>query len=194
MAGRKAGPRRRRRIVYEVAVSADGFLARPDGDVGWLDRPMPKGFYGMEKFFKSVDTLVMGRKTWDVAQKLGGSPFPGMTTYVFSRKRRKITAPPATKLVRETPKAFAAKLRARPGKDIWLMGGGELFGAFLDAGEVDRISLHVIPVFIGEGIPLIGPRHRHVELRRTSHRIFPDGVVHLNYEVVRRGRRSARLG
>jgi dihydrofolate reductase len=186
--------RRKRRIIYSVAVSADGFLARPDGDVGWLDRPMPKGFYGMDKFFKSVDTLVMGRKTWDVGQRLGGSPFPGMATYVFSRKRRRITGPPATKLVRETPKAFAAKLRARPGKDIWLMGGGELFGAFLDAGEVDLISLHVIPVFIGKGIPVIGPRHRHVELKRTSHTFFPDGVVHLNYEVIRSGRRSARLG
>jgi len=185
--------RRRRRIVYEVAVSADGFLARPDGDVGWLDRPMPKDFYGMGKFIRSIDTIVMGRKTWEVGRKLGGNPFPGMTTYVFSRKRRRI-AEPATELVRETPKKFAARLRARPGKDIWLMGGGELFGEFLDAGEVDAISLHVIPVLIGEGIPVIWPRRRQVELRRTGHRVFPDGVVHLDYEVASVARRSARLG
>ena len=187
--------KKRRRIIYSVAVSADGFIARPDGDVGWLDRPQPKGFYGLAKFFKTVDTFVMGRKTWDVGQKLGGAPhYPGYKTYVFSRKRRKIDAPD-TEVVRESPKAFAARLRARPGKDIWLMGGGELFGAFLDAGEVDAISLHVIPVFIGEGVPLLGPRRRHVELKRTSHRVFPDGVVHLNYEVVpeARRRRSARL-
>jgi dihydrofolate reductase len=185
--------KRRRRIVYSVAVSADGFIARPDGDVGWLDRPMPKDFYGMAKFFGTIDTLVMGRKTWDVGQKLGGAPHhPGTTTYVFSRKRRRIDAPDV-EVVRESPKAFAARLRARSGKDIWLMGGGELFGAFLDAGEVDLISLHVIPVMIGKGIPLIGPRRRQIALKRTSHRVFPDGVVHLNYEVVRPRRRSARL-
>jgi dihydrofolate reductase len=173
---------RRRRIIYSVAVSADGFLARPNGDVGWLDRPHPKGFYGMAAFFRSIDTLVMGRKTWEVGKRLGQTHYPGVRTYVFSRRRRRISAP-ETELVNESPKSFAARLRARPGKDIWLMGGGELFGAFLDAGEVDVISLHVIPVFIGEGIPVIGPRHRHVELVRTGHRVFPDGVVHLSYAV-----------
>lgn len=174
---------RRRRIIYSVAVSADGFLARPDGDVGWLDRPSPKGFYGMAAFFRTIDTLVMGRKTWEIGEKLGGAPHhPGVRTYVFSRRKNRISAPD-TEVVHESPKAFAAKLRRRTGKDIWLMGGGELFGAFLDAGEVDAISLHVIPVFIGEGIPVIAPRHRHVELTRTGHRVFPDGVVHLNYAV-----------
>lgn len=180
----KRGSRKSRKIIYSVAVSADGFLARPDGDVGWLDRPTPKGFYGMADFFRSIDTLLMGRKTWDVGRKLGQTHYPGITNYVFSRRRRRIDAP-ATVLVNEDPKTFAARLRAKPGKDIWLMGGGELFGAFLDAGEVDEISLHVIPVLIGEGIPVIGPRHRQVELARIGHRVFPDGVVHLRYRVKR---------
>jgi dihydrofolate reductase len=173
-------PRRRRRIVYSVAVSADGFLARPDGDVGWLDRPRPKGFYGMGEFFRTIDTLVMGRKTWEIGRKLGAKSDPKTTTYVFSRRLRKAPEE-GTTFVSEDPKSFAARLRARPGKDIWLMGGGELFGHFLDAGEVDAITLHVIPILIGEGVPVIGAAHRDVPLVLIGHEAFPDGVVRMTY-------------
>jgi dihydrofolate reductase len=74
-------------------------------------------------------------------------------------------------------------LPAQQGKDIWMMGGGAIIASFLDEGEIDEFSIHVIPVLIGEGIPLIAPRHRSVPLKLLSSKAFSDGVVHLNYEV-----------
>jgi dihydrofolate reductase len=82
-------------------------------------------------------------------------------------------------------KAFARRLRATPGKNIWMMGGGELIASFLDAGEIDEFDIHVIPVFIGEGIPLVAPRHRDVPLRLRSMRKYPDGDIRVRYEVER---------
>jgi dihydrofolate reductase len=82
-------------------------------------------------------------------------------------------------------KKFAQRLRAAPGKHIWMMGGGELIASFLDAGEIDEFDIHVMPVFIGEGIPLVAPRHRDVPLRLRSSRKYSDGVVRLRYEIIR---------
>jgi dihydrofolate reductase len=87
--------------------------------------------------------------------------------------------------VSEPVKAFAQRLRGAPGKHIWMMGGGGLIASFLDAGEIDEFDIHVIPTFIGEGIPLIQPRHRDVPLLLRTARKYPDGVVGLRYEVVR---------
>ena len=87
-----------------------------------------------------------------------------LSNYVFSRKPPKRAAP-GVEFVSEPVKAFAQRLRATPGKHIWMMGGGELIASFLDAGEIDEFDIHVIPTFIGEGIPLVAPRHRDIALR-----------------------------
>ena len=171
-------------------MSADGFIARPDGSVDWLDRPRPKGNYGMNEFYRSIDTIILGRKTYDVAlefEKQGkvAAPFdPGKKHYIFSRTLTS-SARAGLEFVDEPVKEFAARLRNEPGKDIWNMGGAEIIGAFLDAGEVDEFSIAVIPTFIGEGIPLIAPRRRTVPLELLSANSFPDGVVLLNYKCVR---------
>ena len=107
-----------------------------------------------------------------------------LANYVFSRKPRK-PAPPGVTFVSGSVKPFAQSLRATPGKHIWMMGGGDLIASFLDAGEIDEFDIHVIPVFIGEGIPLVAPRHRDVRLRLRSSRKYPDGVIRLRYEIVR---------
>jgi dihydrofolate reductase len=75
-------------------------------------------------------------------------------------------------------------LRAQPGKDIWMMGGSEIIGAFLDEGEIDEFSIHVIPIFIGDGIPLMKPQHRSIPLKLLSTKKFADGVVHLHYRLL----------
>jgi len=80
-------------------------------------------------------------------------------------------------------KAFARRLRAKPGKQIWMMGGGGIIASFLDAGEIDEFDIHVMPVFIGKGIPLVAPRHRDIPLRLRSSQKYPDGVVRLRYQV-----------
>lgn len=179
----------KRKIIVYIATSAEGFIARPDGSVDWLDRPSPPDFYGMASFYKSIDTILLGRKTYEVAlgfQKAGieGSQFDAkIKNYVFSRKPLRRPAP-GVEPVSEPIAEFAKRLRATPGKDIWMMGGGGLIASFLDGGEIDEFIIHVIPTFIGEGIPLIAPRHRTVELELLSTKSWPDGVVRLHYAVL----------
>ncbi len=178
-----------RRIVVYIATSADGYIARPDGDVGWLDRPRPKDNYGMGAFYKSVDTVLMGRKTYDFALKFGQESYPGKKNYIFSRTSRKSRST-NVQFVSEEIGEFAARLRSSKGKDIWLVGGGELIAAFLDVGQIDEFIIHVIPVFIGEGIPLIQPRQRSIPLKLLSAKPYADGVVRLHYSVLRQTRRE----
>jgi dihydrofolate reductase len=177
--------KRKRKIIVYIAISADGFIARKDGSVDWLDRPSPRGNYGYFDFFKSIDTILWGRKTYDQALTMGGvDPF-GMKVknYVFTHHPPKS---PATNVefVKAPVGPFVKRLREKPGKDIWMMGGGGVIASFLDAGAIDEFSIHAIPVFIGEGIPLIAPARRTVNLKLLSTHRFPDGVVHLNYRVV----------
>jgi dihydrofolate reductase len=186
---------RPRKIIAYLATSADGFIARPDGGIEWLDRPRVEGNYGMASFSRSIDTVLLGRKTYEVALRLtGGRGFPTgprVKHYVFSHRPPK-KHPPDVEFVREPLARFAKRLRATPGKDVWMMGGAGLIGSFLDAGEIDEFIIHVVPTIIGEGIPLIAPRHRSVPLRLLSTRRFSDGVVRLHYAVG--GRRARRTG
>lgn len=180
-----------RKIIVYIATSADGYIARPNGDVEWLNRRPRTADYGMSAFYRSIDTILLGRKTydWGLAYfrkkgRKGGMFDTKVANYVFSRKPRK-RALPGVEFVSEPVKAFAQHLRATPGKHIWMMGGGELIASFLDAGEIDEFDIHVIPTLIGEGIPLVAPRHRDVQLRLRSTRKYPDGVVRLRYEVAK---------
>jgi dihydrofolate reductase len=188
----KSGKKERKIIAY-IAISADGYIARPNGDVGWLERPRPKGSYGMGDFFKTIDTILWGRKTYDKGIEMGmekgmkSAGFgPRIRNYVFSRQPQESTGS-AFEFVNEPVKSFARRLRAQQGKNIWMMGGGGIIASFLDEGEIDEFSIHVIPILIGEGIPLIAARHRSIPLKLLSTKTFLDGVVHLNYEVAIRG-------
>ena len=180
-----------RKIIVYVATSADGYIARPDGDIEWLNRRPRNVDYGMKAFYATIDTILLGRKTYDWGlayykkKRLKGSMFDTkVANYVFSRKPPKRAAP-GVEFVSEPVKAFARRLRSTPGKHIWMMGGGELIASFLDEGEIDEFDMHVIPVFIGEGIPLVARRHRDLPLRLLAAQKFPDGVVRLHYEVIR---------
>jgi dihydrofolate reductase len=174
-----------RKIIVHIATSADGYIARPDGDVSWLHSPRLKGQYGMAAFFKTIDTIVWGRKTYSKGIEMGmkESYAPRIKNYLFSRHPQKSLIK-GFEVVNEPIKAFTEKLRTQPGKNIWMMGGGEIIASFLDEGEIDEFSIHVIPVFIGEGILFIQPRQRSIPLTLISTKRFPDGVVHLNYRVI----------
>jgi dihydrofolate reductase len=180
-----------RKVIVYIATSADGYIARPDGDVEWLNRRPHTVDYGMKAFYATIDTILLGRKTYDwglaYCKKNGmkDGPFDSKVAhYVFSRKPPKRAAPGA-EFVSEPVKAFAQRLRSTPGKHIWMMGGGDLIASFLDAKEIDEFDIHVIPTFIGEGIPLIAPRYRDVPLSLRSTRKYPDGVVRLRYKVAK---------
>jgi len=175
-----------RRIIVNIGTSADGYVARPEGNLDWLtDRPAPKGFYGLPEFERSIDAKILGRKTFDRSLELGARFTEKSAHYVFSRRPPPPSVPPGVHFVSEPIREFADRLRAQPGKDIWMMGGGGIIGAFVDEGAIDEFIITVVPVFIGEGIPLFVPRHRHVALRLLGVQPFPDGVVQLHYEVQR---------
>ena len=176
----------KRKIIVNIATSADGFIARNDGNLDWLtNRPAPKGFYGLPKFSRSVDAKILGRKTYDVSVKLGASFSANDVHYVFSRRPPPASASAGIQFVTQPIRIFAERLRKEAGKNIWMMGGGEIIGAFLDADAIDEFIISVVPTFIGEGIPLIAPKHRQVPLRLLSSQEFPDGVVQIHYEVQR---------
>jgi dihydrofolate reductase len=191
--------KRKRKIIVYIATSADGYIARLDGSVDWLENPRTAGDYGMGAFLRSVDTILWGRKTYDQALGMGGAGGgfgPKVKNYVFTHRPPESPAPDA-EFVNEPVPAFAQRLRAAPGKDIWMMGGGGLIASFLDEGEIDEFIIHVIPTLIGEGIPLIQPGRRTVPLALLSSRRFSDGVVRLHYRVMAKapkktGRRAAR--
>ncbi len=178
----------KRKIIVYIATSADGYIARADGGVEWLDRPRPKGNYGIGKFFGSIDTILWGWKTYTQALERGGVSAgggPKLRNYVFTHHPPEQPAPDV-EFVNEPVPAFAKRIRAEPGKDIMMMGGGGLIGSFLDEGEIDEFIIHVVPIFIGEGIPLVQPRHRSVALTLAGCSRFPGGVVRLHYQVLPR--------
>lgn len=176
----------RRKIIVHIAASADGYIARPDDDLDWLtSRPAPEGFYGMNAFMKTVDTLLLGRKTYEVSLRLGGKFDAKTKTIVFSRQAPPADVPPGVEFESGDVGDVARRLREQPGKDMWLMGGGELIASFLDAQAIDEFVVSVVPVFIGDGIPLIARRHRHVRLELQSVERFDDGLVQLHYRVLR---------
>ncbi len=174
----------RRRVIVRIATSADGFIARPDGDLAWLTSyPAPKGFYGMNTFMRSVDTKLLGRRTYEASLALGAT-FDDKDRYVvFSHRPAPRDAPLGVDFVRGPIRAFIDSLREQPGKDIWLMGGGELITSFLDEDAIDEFVITVMPVFIGDGIPLIARRHRHVPLELQSIERFENGAVQLHYRM-----------
>ena len=175
---------KRRNVIVHIGTSADGYIARADGDLEWLtSRPAPAGFYGMNAFMRSIDTKLLGRKTYEVSLRMGAKFDSGSQTFVFSRHAPPADAPSGVEFVTGAIGPFVSRLREQPGKDIWLMGGGDLIASFLDEGAIDEFVITVAPVFIGDGIPLIARRHRHVLLDLTSVEQFENGVVQLRYHV-----------
>ena len=182
---------RPRKIICYIATSADGYIARPNGDVEWLNRRPRNIDYGVNVLYQSIDTILWGRKTYDwliryykKRGKTKGLFDKKVANFVFSKKPpRRVAA--GAEFVTEPLKKFVKRLRATPGKHVWMMGGGEIIASFLDAGEIDEFDIHVIPVFIGKGIPLVAPRHRDIPLRLLSTKRYPDGVVRLHYAVGR---------
>lgn len=169
-----------RQVRYSVAMSLDGYIAGPNGEYDWIvtDPAIDFGAY-----FKEFDTILMGRKTFEVALRHGsGGAMPGMKVFVFSRTLRAGDYPGVT-TVAEDAEETVRGLRAGRGKDVWLMGGGVLFRSLLDARLVDTIEVGVIPVLLGQGIPLLPTGERRVSLGLTSSKALPSGIVMLSYRM-----------
>jgi dihydrofolate reductase len=174
-----------RKVRYSVAMSLDGFIAGPNGEFDWIVMD-PAIDFGA--FFGTIDTVLMGRRTYELTLMQGPEgAMPGMRRYVFSRTLRAADHPNVTIVAHDAGGAVDA-LRAEHGKDIWLMGGGVLFRSLLDAGVVDTVEVGVVPVLLGQGIPLLPGASATTALELTKTETFPSGILRLKYAV--RGERT----
>jgi dihydrofolate reductase len=170
-----------RRVRYVVAMSLDGYIAGPNGEADWIIMDPDIDFGAL---FEQFDAFLLGRKTFESMEGAGGGRQSGVQTIVFSRTLRQQDYPNVT-IVSENPQQVLADLRSKPGNDIWLFGGGLLFRSLLEARLVDAVEVSVMPVLLGEGIPLLPakPSSERYKLSLDSNRAFETGIVSLEYAV-----------
>jgi dihydrofolate reductase len=172
-----------RTVTYRAACSLDGFIAGLDGSLDWLHFSRDVSEV-MATYWATADTILMGRKTWEVAAKMGGGGgggMPGITgTFVFSRTLKSIKGRDVT-LVRDDARDFVRELKTKPGKGICVMGGGELASALFAAGLIDEVGLNIHPVILGTGIPFFRDPGRRVSLTLVENRTIDGGCVLATY-------------
>lgn len=170
-----------RRVRYSVAATLDGFIADPDGGYDWIVMDESIDFAAL---FAEFDTFVMGRKTWEVTAKAEFvRMFAGKEVIVFSTT---MTTPPipGVAIVNTSPAETVRALKEKPGKDIWLFGGGALFRTLADAGLVDTVEVAVMPVVLSQGVPLITPGARITGMILDKSETLPNsGIVMLSYRI-----------
>jgi len=171
-----------RRLRYQVAASLDGYIAGPNGEYDWIPADPAIDFTAI---WAAYDTLVMGRKTYETSLAGGGGFGKGVEVVVYSTTldpaaHKKVT------VVKTDPVAHVRELKAKPGKDIWLFGGGALFRSLLAAGVVDTVETAVCPILLGGGIPLLPAPAAQAKLSLTRQHVYQaSGIVLLEYAVVR---------
>ena len=170
-----------RRIKYFVAASLDGYIADPDGGVDWLFHDQD---YGFTSFYESVDTVLLGRATHEFGVAHGQPAFSGKTNYVFSSTLA-ASDHPMVSVVSGDPAPFVRALKAADGGGIWLVGGGLLFRALLEAGLVDDVIAAVHPRLLGRGIQLLPDTPLSVPLELLDVTRYDSGLVTLSYRVER---------
>jgi dihydrofolate reductase len=170
-----------RRLRYSVAASLDGYIADVNGGFDWIPHDSTVDFAAL---FDRVDTVMMGRRTFDVMQSQSGPPFKaGTRVYVVSRELLAESAPGVT-IVREDPVSVASSLRHESGSgEIWLFGGGRLFATLLAGRQVDAVEVTVVPVLLGAGIPLLHSGADRTALSLTDSQVYASGMVRLHYSV-----------
>lgn len=172
-----------RKLTYGAAVSLDGYIATADGGVDWLKWSDDVAAV-TSAYWNTVDTVLVGRKTYDVGVRMGTSSYPGKMTYVFSRTPRTATPNEAgVEWVSTDPVEFVRSLRQRDGMGICVLGGGELARGLIEAGLVDEVGCNIHPILLGSGVPLFRPLSRRLDLELIDSRTFEHGCVYLLYRI-----------
>ncbi len=172
-----------RKVTFGGANSLDNYIARPDHAVDWLMWGKEAAAV-MSSYWKTIDTVLMGRKTYEVALRSGrgNGSTPGMKTYVFSRTLPQGSRKGVT-VISQDAAEFVRELKQQDGKDICVMGGGELARSLFESGVIDEIGFNIHPVLLGSGIPLFHPMSRQIDLELLECKPFRNGCVYVTYRV-----------
>lgn len=172
-----------RKVILGLAVSLDGFIEGPNGEFDWCFTDQD---YGMSDFFKRIDAVFMGRKSYELVQTMGdAAAIPGMPKlreYIFSNTLKEVKKEAV--LVKGNIDEQVRNIKSEPGKDIWLYGGAELTSCLINLGLVDEIGMAVHPILLGRGKPLFNNIKERIQLQLTDTKTYSTGLVYLTYEVI----------
>ncbi|MCT7951933.1 dihydrofolate reductase family protein [Ancylothrix sp. C2] len=168
-----------RKIILFIASSLDGYIARNSGEIDWLFTDQD---YGYSDFYSSIDTLLMGRKTYEQVLTFGEYPYQGVKTYVFSKNSR-FSPTPETEIISENIKIFVSNLKQQNGKNIWLVGGGQLVFELMNEKLIDEVILSIHPIILGEGISLFPAKMTPQFFQLSQCQSYNTGLVQLSYHL-----------
>ena len=167
-----------RKVILFIASSLDGYIAREDGGIDWL---FSDADYGYSEFYGSIDTVIVGRKTYDQSLGFDEDPYKGKKAYVFTHDKH--ASDGRADFVSSDIADFVKKLKRMKGKDIWLVGGSDIVSILFNAGLVDRIILSIHPAVLGRGIPLFKGLTWEMQMKLAKTISYPSGLVQLHYEL-----------
>lgn len=167
-----------KQVILFIATSLDGFIAGKKGELDWL---FTDADYGYKNFLASIDTTLMGYKTYEQVLSFGEFPYPNKKNYVFTRSRKKQDQNPV-EFVSSDPAALVKKLKKESGKNIWLVGGGEINTILLNEGLIDEMIISIHPEILGEGIPLFAGTPKESSFELIKHHAYQTGLVQLHYK------------
>jgi dihydrofolate reductase len=169
-----------RKVILGVAVSLDGFIEGPKGEYDWC---FTDPDYSLKEFFKRVDTIFVGRRTYEMSSEMegGGPGFPKFKEYVFSTTIDKVKQ--GATLIKGDIKAEVDKIKKDKGKDIWLFGGASLTTSLMNLGLVDELSLAIYPILLGSGKPLFKNIKDRIKLELLQTKIYPTGLISVTYGI-----------
>jgi dihydrofolate reductase len=173
------------RIKLYIATSLDGFIAREDGNIDWLTEyeNNPETDYGYSKFYSSIGTVLMGRKTYEQVLGFGNWPYEEKKSYVFTKRKEYLRRESNVEFVSENITEFVRQLKESTEENIWLVGGSQLIKAFLEENLVQDLIIFVVPIILGSGIPLFDQIGKEIRFQTIRVERYENGLVGMEYEV-----------